>query len=290
MICIKWNFICLRRFRKFLLWLGTPPAVVRETKPGTFCRIVSEFALEYRTTRDRVLQQLEKKANHRERSKTRGKMITQVANTNTNGYHSLGHEPVSYRSKEDRADAELRQLLGSDISDTESMRTGTWGRSRKSGKFYNIYLNGRYDNVIYYYSVGYGRSASTRDDYLTDTVTDGDDEILESLVKTATRTPTPRERKRNNRPHTQADRSARKYYYFYFFDWQWIVSQNLGFILSGFFIELQIAVMVLSFVYSRFCSVQWNGHGLGKTTSFSHCSRKIGCEKINIQISHISAH
>lgn len=38
------------------------------------------------------------------------------------------------RTKEDRADAELRQLLGSDISDTESMRTGTWGRARKSGK------------------------------------------------------------------------------------------------------------------------------------------------------------
>jgi hypothetical protein len=30
--------------------------------------------------------------------------------------------PVTYRTKEDRADAELRQLLGSDISDTESMR------------------------------------------------------------------------------------------------------------------------------------------------------------------------
>lgn len=58
-------------------------------------------------------------------------MITQVGN----GFNSTAtpYEPISYRSKEDRADAELRQLLGSDISDTESMRTGTWGRSRKSG-------------------------------------------------------------------------------------------------------------------------------------------------------------
>ena len=123
------------RFRKFLLWLGTPPAQVRETKPGTFCRIVSEFALEYRSTRDRVLQQMEKKANHRERSKTRGKMITQIGSTN--GLNSLSSydSPITYRTKEDRADAELRQLLGSDISDTESMRTGTWGRSRKSSNF-----------------------------------------------------------------------------------------------------------------------------------------------------------
>ncbi len=63
-------------------------------------------------------------------------MITQIGNGNSNGLNSLAsYEPISYRSKEDRADAELRQLLGSDISDTESMRTGTWGRSRKSGKF-----------------------------------------------------------------------------------------------------------------------------------------------------------
>ena len=56
-------------------------------------------------------------------------------------------------------------------------------------------------------------SGSIRDDYTTDNVTDADDEILESLVKTATRTPhtQARERKRNNR-HTHADRSARKYH------------------------------------------------------------------------------
>jgi hypothetical protein len=66
------------RFLKFLLWLGIPLHQISDTKPNEFCRIVSEFALEYRTTRERVLQQLEKKANHRERNKTRGKMITDV--------------------------------------------------------------------------------------------------------------------------------------------------------------------------------------------------------------------
>lgn len=66
------------RFHKFLLWLGIPLHQIADTKPNEFCRVVSEFALEYRTTRERVLQQLEKKANHRERNKTRGKMITEV--------------------------------------------------------------------------------------------------------------------------------------------------------------------------------------------------------------------
>ncbi|KAJ9592736.1 hypothetical protein L9F63_015616, partial [Diploptera punctata] len=107
----------MNRFHKFLLWLGIPLHRVADTKPNEFCRIVSEFSLEYRTTRERVLQQLEKKANHRERNKTRGKMITEVG---------------KFRTKEDRADAELRQLLGSDISEAESIHgTLPWRRQRK---------------------------------------------------------------------------------------------------------------------------------------------------------------
>lgn len=72
---------------------------VNETRPNEFCRIVSEFALEYRTTRERVQQQLENKANHRERNKTRGKLIVDI-------------DRASYCSttnnKEDKADLELR--------------------------------------------------------------------------------------------------------------------------------------------------------------------------------------
>ena len=46
-----------------------------------FCKIISEFSLEYRTTRERVLQQRKKRENMRERSKTRGKLITEVSVT-----------------------------------------------------------------------------------------------------------------------------------------------------------------------------------------------------------------
>lgn len=86
----------VNRYRKFLLWLGVPQHRVMESRPNEVCRIISEFALEYRTTRERVHQQLEKKANHRERNKTRGKMIIDVA---------------KFRSQEDRADAELKYDL-----------------------------------------------------------------------------------------------------------------------------------------------------------------------------------
>ena len=42
-----------------------------------FCKIIGEFSLEYRTTRERVIQ-MKKKENMRERSKTRGKLITET--------------------------------------------------------------------------------------------------------------------------------------------------------------------------------------------------------------------
>lgn len=68
----------MTRFHSFLLFLGQPSSSVRDIKVTTFCRIVSEFSLEYRTTRERVLTLRRKRAAHRERTKTRGKMITEV--------------------------------------------------------------------------------------------------------------------------------------------------------------------------------------------------------------------
>ncbi|XP_049458292.1 FH1/FH2 domain-containing protein 3 isoform X2 [Epinephelus fuscoguttatus] len=68
----------INRFHSFLLFLGHPAYSVREISVHRFSKIMSEFALEYRTTRDRVLQQKQKRADHRERNKTRGKMIMDV--------------------------------------------------------------------------------------------------------------------------------------------------------------------------------------------------------------------
>ena len=61
------------------MWLGMPPNSILEAKARNICSVLSEFALEYRTCRERVLQQMQKKASHRERNKTRGKMITEVS-------------------------------------------------------------------------------------------------------------------------------------------------------------------------------------------------------------------
>ncbi|XP_075045372.1 FH1/FH2 domain-containing protein 1 isoform X2 [Mixophyes fleayi] len=69
----------LNRFRSFLLYVGYSYSSARDMKITRFCRIISEFALEYRTARERVLQQKQKRAAYRERNKTRGRMITETA-------------------------------------------------------------------------------------------------------------------------------------------------------------------------------------------------------------------
>ncbi|XP_054026122.1 FH1/FH2 domain-containing protein 1 [Dryobates pubescens] len=68
----------LNRFHSFLLYLGYPASVAREVKVTSICKLLREFALEYRTCRERVLQQQQKRAAHRQRSKTRGRLITET--------------------------------------------------------------------------------------------------------------------------------------------------------------------------------------------------------------------
>ncbi|XP_070574072.1 uncharacterized protein [Ptychodera flava] len=70
----------INRFHKLLLYMGMTPQAIKEVKIGQFCRIISEFALEYRTVRERALDVQKKKANQRERNKTRGKLISDTKN------------------------------------------------------------------------------------------------------------------------------------------------------------------------------------------------------------------
>lgn len=165
----------MTRFQRFLLWLGFPLHMALEVKVQEVCSTISEFALEYRTCRERVLQQIEKKANHRERNKTRGKMIMEMEKFKR-----------SKQTKEEKADSDLRQLLNySDVSDTETIRgKSTWRRTRE------------------------GKTRSRGEESMAEIMGDGDDALLDSLVKTATQAPssrtTPRERKRSR----HADRKS----------------------------------------------------------------------------------
>uniref|UniRef100_T1IHU6 FH2 domain-containing protein n=1 Tax=Strigamia maritima TaxID=126957 RepID=T1IHU6_STRMM len=167
----------LNRFYRLLCFFGVPSVVAKETKVNQFLRVISEFSLEYSTTRERVVQQMEKKANHRERNKTRGKMITDME---------------KFKSKDVQADEELRQLLVTGMSDTEDGKRGSFisGRARNTpARSSGIYRP---------------RGNSLQNEY---SHTDGDDEILglaaKAVAKSTTRA-TPRERKRAR----QADRKS----------------------------------------------------------------------------------
>lgn len=116
------------RFQRFLLWLGYPRGIIPETKITHFCKTLSEFALEYRTTRERIIAQKQKKQKMGERKKTRGQLISEIisgksASANgrfTNGLHT---DDESESTPPTANGSDLRQALVRDISATKLSRT-----------------------------------------------------------------------------------------------------------------------------------------------------------------------
>ncbi|KAM6899798.1 FH1/FH2 domain-containing protein 3 isoform 2-T2 [Xenentodon cancila] len=190
----------INRFHSFLLYLGHPAYSVREISINRFSKILSEFALEYRTTRERVLQQKQKRADHRERNKTRGKMIMDVnAPCGLQGSSSRNHgapsgsqeseRPQGLGHAEDAAEHEhMKAVLRTSMSDTDKEVSGVPGlRTRTRSR------PGRG-----------GRSMQAWTPAVEDTQTCGDDaadEIMERIVRSATQGPgtrtQPRERRRS---------------------------------------------------------------------------------------------
>ncbi|XP_074801318.1 FH1/FH2 domain-containing protein 3 isoform X9 [Natator depressus] len=181
----------INRFHAFLLFMGHPPYAIREVNINKFCKIISEFALEYRTTRERVLQQKQKRANHRERNKTRGKMITdtddeedveQSGKFSSNSTPSQS-QPQGLQYAEDAAEHENMKavLKTSSVSGETTTALGVRTRSRAS--------RGR---------IGSWNAAGDDSPNATD---DAADEIMDRIVKSATQVPSqravPRERKRS---------------------------------------------------------------------------------------------
>ncbi|XP_064598938.1 uncharacterized protein LOC135465600 isoform X3 [Liolophura sinensis] len=150
----------MNRYSKLLLYMGLPVHQAKDTKINYFCKIISEFALEFRTTREKVLQQMLKKEKQRERKKTRGKMIM---------------DAESYKRGVESDDA-LSKLLANGYTSAEDGSLPGQKSRRKLG------------------SLSGSRSCLTTDSEF-DT---GDDEILEACVRTATKpmSRAPRQRKR----------------------------------------------------------------------------------------------
>ncbi|XP_057195112.1 FH1/FH2 domain-containing protein 3 isoform X3 [Triplophysa rosa] len=175
----------INRFHSFLLFLGHPPYAIRDVSVHRFSKILSEFALEYRTTRERVLQQKQKRASHRERNKTRGKMITdsgKFASTPLDGQES---QPQGLGYTEDVAEHEQM---------TAVLRTSLQGGDSASSVLPGLRTRTRA-------SRGHTALLSAANEDASNCGNDTADEIMERIVKSATQGPSqrsqPRERKRS---------------------------------------------------------------------------------------------
>ncbi|KAK6477051.1 FH1/FH2 domain-containing protein 1-like isoform X1 [Huso huso] len=177
----------INRFHSFLLYLGQPSHSVRDMKVTQFCRIISEFALEYRTTRERALQQRQKRAAYRERNKTRGKMITETEKfSGAAGPPAPVSAPVSAPSSQ--------QQQGQADEEHENMKnllipSGEPSGTRRSRGYYSLGRTSPSNSTV-----SKEDSSGSQDD--------ATDEIMDRLVKSVTQNPnqrpsTPKERKRS---------------------------------------------------------------------------------------------
>uniref|UniRef100_A0A673M9D8 FH1/FH2 domain-containing protein 1-like n=1 Tax=Sinocyclocheilus rhinocerous TaxID=307959 RepID=A0A673M9D8_9TELE len=178
----------INRFHSFLLYLGQPSYSVRDTKVTQFCKIISEFALEYRTTRERVLTQKRKRAVHRERTKTRGKLITETEKFSGAGPQlSLedNPSPVSSTVESEPAQEEhenMKNLLIAN-NDNSKLRRSRAVRSK-----------------IPQHTANPEDSPSSQDD--------ATDEIMDRLVKSVTQNPTERASSPKTRKRSRLNRKS----------------------------------------------------------------------------------
>ncbi|XP_040573473.1 uncharacterized protein Fhos isoform X2 [Lepeophtheirus salmonis] len=117
----------IKKFHNFLSWLGVPGFLWSDYPVHATCKTLSEFALEFRTTRDRVIQTIQKKKAAREKKLVQKKLQKSIENgESVNLPPSSHHRPRPPRD-ETRQGA-LEKILGKDIDVTDN---GTLRRRKK---------------------------------------------------------------------------------------------------------------------------------------------------------------
>ncbi len=134
----------MKRYKLFLEWLGIPPHLHRDYKAHQTCRILSEFSLEFRTTRDRVVQTMEKKKAAREKrmmdkaeaetlaiAREQLRSTTKGGDSEVTGSSSNSKQRSSQRPHEIAEDVQLKALLGAGVADLEVTDNGTLRRKKR---------------------------------------------------------------------------------------------------------------------------------------------------------------
>ncbi|XP_061631834.1 FH1/FH2 domain-containing protein 3 isoform X2 [Phyllopteryx taeniolatus] len=186
----------INRFHAFLLFLGHPIYGVRDVSIHRFSKILSEFALEYRTTRERVLQQKQKRANHRERNKTRGKMITDSGKFGGAQPDTPESQPRGIRYAEDAAEHENMKAV---------LKGNAWSGESETSAVPGLRTRTRASSTA-------ARMPSWRvaNDDAVNCTDDTADEIMERIVRSATQGPGPRTQPRERRRSRVNRKSLRR--------------------------------------------------------------------------------
>ncbi|XP_053808630.1 FH1/FH2 domain-containing protein 1 isoform X2 [Vidua chalybeata] len=177
----------LNRFHSFLLYLGYPASAARDVKVTSICKLLREFALEYRTCRERVLQQQKKRAAHRERNKTRGRLITETEKFSGIAEAVLPPAVVSSSPKEQmEAGHESMKIVLTSPTDIPARRSRA--------------------------SQGTGHStptqASPAQEDVPSSPDDASDEIMDQLVKSVTHNANPRPCPNKERRRSRGNRKS----------------------------------------------------------------------------------
>uniref|UniRef100_A0A668A2C4 Formin homology 2 domain containing 1 n=1 Tax=Myripristis murdjan TaxID=586833 RepID=A0A668A2C4_9TELE len=189
----------INRFHSFLLFLGQPSSSVRDIKVTNFCRIISEFSLEYRTTRERVLTHKRKRAAHRERTKTRGKMITETEKFSGAVPPLDSSSPVcmaaDFEPGQEEEHENMRNLLISNSNNNMATEHQGLRRSRA------VRSLGRASPS--HMSLAKEDGANSQDD--------ATDEIMDRLVKSVTQNPSDRASSPKTRKRSRLNRKSCEY-------------------------------------------------------------------------------
>ncbi|XP_036246355.1 FH1/FH2 domain-containing protein 1 isoform X1 [Molothrus ater] len=177
----------LNRFHSFLLYLGYPASAVRDVKVTSICKLLQEFALEYRTCRERVLQQQKKRAAHRERNKTRGRLITETEKFSGIAEAVLPPAVVSSSPREQmEAGHESMKIVLTSPTDIPARRSRA---SQGTGH-------------------GTPTQGSPAQEDVPSSPDDASDEIMDQLVKSVTHNPNPRPCPNKERRRSRGNRKS----------------------------------------------------------------------------------
>ncbi|NWU30836.1 FHOD1 protein, partial [Dyaphorophyia castanea] len=177
----------LNRFHSFLLYLGYPVSAARDAKVTSICKLLREFALEYRTCWERVLQQQKKRAAHRERSKTRGRLITETEKFSGIAEAVLPSAVVSSSPKEQmEAGHESMKIVLTSPTDISARRSRA---SQGTGH-------------------GTPTQGSPAQEDIPSSPDDASDEIMDQLVKSVTHNANPRPCPNKERRRSRGNRKS----------------------------------------------------------------------------------